>query len=269
MLAFRVAYIGTDYHGFQIQPKLRTVEGEILRALRKLGIIKDKRSSRFSYASRTDAGVHALSQVVAFRTESHLAEPRVINSELPEDIRFYARAEAPENFNARRDAIYKRYRYYLYSENLDIKEMREASKLFIGEHDFRNFSSERETNTVRKVHSVEIRLEPPFAIIDICADSFLYNMARKMITALKMVGEGKRTKEWISELLSLSSSEGIPSAPPQGLILEEVRYENLEFMIDEYALKSAVEVMKSRFASIAPLAESIKDIETSLESMKS
>ncbi|MDI3502861.1 MAG: tRNA pseudouridine38-40 synthase [Archaeoglobi archaeon] len=268
MFAFRVAYIGTDYHGFQIQPRVRTVEGEILRALKRLGIVKDKKSSSFSYASRTDAGVHALSQVVAFRTDSNLAEPRIINSELPEDIRFYARAEAPENFNARRDALYKRYRYYLYSEDLDIKEMREASRLFIGKHDFRNFSSERKKDTVRTVYSLEIRLEPPFAIIDICADSFLYNMARKIITALKMVGEGERPKEWISELLSLSSSEGIPPAPPQGLILEEVRYENLDFVVDEYALKSAVGIMKSRFASLAPLAESIRDMENSLESMK-
>jgi len=269
MLAFKVAYIGTDYHGFQIQPNVRTVEAEILKALKELEIIKDKKASKFSYASRTDAGVHALSQVIAFETESDLAEPRIINSRLPDDIKVYARAEAPPDFNARRDALYKRYRYYLYFENLDVREMREASKLLMGTHDFRNFSSEKETNTVRTIHSIEIRLEPPFAIIDICANSFLYNMARKIITALKAVGEGEKPKEWISELLCPEKlSEGIPSAPPQGLILEEVHYKDVEFSVDDYARKSAILMLKNRFASLAPLTESIKNMEESLQKLR-
>ena len=267
MLAFKVAYLGPEYHGFQIQPELRTVEGEILRALRELEIIRDKRSSKFSYASRTDAGVHAISQVVAFETGSDLAEPRVINSRLPEDIKFYAMSEVSPEFNARRDAAYKRYRYYLYSESLDVREMREASKLLVGTHDFRNFSSEKEGNTVRTVHAIEIRLEPPFAIIDICANSFLYNMVRKIITALKMVGEGQRPKEWIQELLESEVSEGIPAAPPQGLILEEVHNRDEEFTVDDYARKSAVEMLKNRFISLAPLTESIRDMVETLEKL--
>ncbi|MDK2795451.1 MAG: tRNA pseudouridine38-40 synthase, partial [Archaeoglobaceae archaeon] len=111
--AIKIAYFGDNFFGSQFQPDRRTVAGEILKALKSFGI-----DSRLSFAGRTDTGVHALGQVVAFNTESKIT-PRMLNSELPEDITAWALAEVPEDFNPRK-ASSRVYSYVFYDEGYDL-----------------------------------------------------------------------------------------------------------------------------------------------------
>jgi len=160
-VALKLAYIGTEFHGSQIQPNVETVEGELFKALRNLGIIESPKSANYTCAGRTDAGVHALEQVIAFDTEKlNLAIPRVINSELPPGIWVWAHAEVPLSFDARRDAVSRHYRYVMSGKEYDISRIREASKFLLGTHDFENFSrTNGEKSTVRTIERIDARVD--------------------------------------------------------------------------------------------------------------
>jgi len=192
-IALKLAYIGTNYSGFQTQPGRLTIEGTLIQALKKLGIIKDQQSARFSTSGRTDKGVHALGAVVAFETDTPmLATARNINSELPPDIWTWGRAHVPLSFDARRAAVGRSYRYILNDSGYDIHTMRDASELLQGIHDFKNFTLEKNGSTIREVKSIAVRVLGSFVIIDVTADSFLWNMVRRIVTGLMLVGSGKK-----------------------------------------------------------------------------
>ena len=111
--ALKVAYIGTDFHGFQVQPDVKTIEGELLRALSELNIIDNRHSANYIAAGRTDKGVHAIGQVIAFDTDNpDMVMPRAINSRLPGTIWTWAWSEVvPPGFDPRRDTLSREYRY--------------------------------------------------------------------------------------------------------------------------------------------------------------
>ncbi len=249
-IALKIAYIGTDFEGFQIQPGKRTIELELFKALRDLNIIEDPRNAKYQSAGRTDKGVHALSQVIAFDTgKLDLAQPRIINTKLPDSIWTWARALVPEDFDPRREAVKREYRYVLYDENFALEKMRSAAKLFIGEHDFANFSTrEKGKSTVRTVYNLTLEKLGNFLLIDIEANSFTWNMVRKIAAALKMIGEGKREERWI-ELMLLPSKyrEGLQSAPAFGAILKNVSYRDIKFEEDAYVKRKASKKLKECF----------------------
>jgi tRNA pseudouridine38-40 synthase len=244
-VALKLAYIGTGYHGSQIQPDVSTIEGELYKALRDLGIIEDPKSANFVSAGRTDAGVHALGQVVAFDTEKlNLAIPRVINSKLPNSIWAWAHAIVPDDFNPRYDAVCRSYRYIMSGEQYDISKIRSATKLLIGTHDFANFcTADEDRGTVRNVKRIDVRVSGAFTKIDVQADSFLWNMVRKMVTSLMMVGSGVRDLEWLEQMLDPESyEEGVEPAPAYGLTLMQVDYTlPIEWTDDGYAIRRARE----------------------------
>ncbi|HIH43727.1 MAG TPA: tRNA pseudouridine(38-40) synthase TruA [Candidatus Methanoperedenaceae archaeon] len=247
--AYRLAYIGTEFSGSQVQPDVRTIEGELFTALQGLGIITSPEDADFASAGRTDAGVHALSQTIAFNTGSPAAIPRAINSKLPEPVWLWARAEVGEDFDPRRHATAREYRYFMCSEGHDIPRMRNASTLLRGEHDFTNFATVgRGKNPVRIVERLDIRVAGDVIIIDIKANAFLWHMVRKIVTALSLVGSGARNMDWLSQMLAPGEfKEGLTPAPAYGLLLKNIEYPGLKWQEDAYTKRLAEERMYRRF----------------------
>jgi tRNA pseudouridine38-40 synthase len=265
-VALKIGYLGTNYHGFQIQPQseVPTIEGELFKALKRLGVLEDRKRADYSYAGRTDKGVHALAQVVSFDTTNQKVTPRMINSMLPNDIWALAIAKPHAGFNARKEAIRREYRYFLFLDTeLDISRMRDASELLIGAHDFSNFSQRdglEGTILIKEIKQVDIVKSDPFIIIDIAASGFLRKMVRKIVSALCMVGSGKKDKSWINNLLELKIKEQIEPAPAFGLVLKEVSYRELEFVVDEYAKRRITARLKKDLFFHASMARVLRDM---------
>ena len=135
--ALKIGYIGTNFHGFQRQPDLRTVEEELIYHLRKLNYIDDLKKSRFRIAGRTDAGVHSLGNVISFQSEKDV-RVNEINNSLPDDIQILASAPVRYAFKPRY-AQMRQYRYMLF-QDLDIDKLRECAEIFKGTHNFTNFT---------------------------------------------------------------------------------------------------------------------------------
>ncbi|MGL4670076.1 MAG: tRNA pseudouridine(38-40) synthase TruA [Methanobacteriaceae archaeon] len=159
-VALKIAYIGSNFYGFQRQPNVRTVEGELIKAFLDLEIIEDVAKSRFSLGGRTDRGVHALGNVISFRTDKEIYINQV-NAILPKDVQIIATAKVQMGFKPR----YAESRYYRYllldddPDDLNIELMKKVASYFIGEHDFTNFSkkdSSKSRNPIRKIDKLEI-----------------------------------------------------------------------------------------------------------------
>ncbi|MHC1636350.1 MAG: tRNA pseudouridine(38-40) synthase TruA [Candidatus Methanospirareceae archaeon] len=265
-VALKIGYIGTNYHGFQIQPDVPTIEGEIFKALKKLDILEDRKKANYSSSGRTDKGVHAISQVISFDTSHPKISPRMLNSELPEDIFAFAMATPYEGFDARRDAISREYRYFLFNDGLDVEKMKEASKLFVGTHNFFNFSYgySSEKATIKRIYAIDMEERGNFIVIDVKARSFLRMMVRKIVGALKMVGEGLKDEVWIEDLLELRLKERIEAAPAHGLILKDVVYRGVEFEEDEYAKGRIIEKIKEEVFFHSTIVEVLEEMRKSL-----
>ncbi|WP_406670770.1 tRNA pseudouridine(38-40) synthase TruA [Methanolobus sp. ZRKC4] len=244
-VALKIAYVGTGYHGSQVQPDVGTIEGELFKALTELEIIEDLKTARFSSSGRTDTGVHAREQVIAFDTDKpNLAIPRVINSKLPTAIWAWAHAEVPDDYDPRRWATCRRYRYVMSGEQYDISRIRSASRILVGKHDFANFcTKEGDKSTIRTIEKIDVRVSGTLTKIDIQANSFLWNMVRKIVTALTMVGSGVRDEEWLNQMLDPESyEEGLEPASAYGLTLMKVEYmQPIDWCEDGYAIRRASE----------------------------
>ncbi|MCL2141910.1 MAG: tRNA pseudouridine(38-40) synthase TruA, partial [Methanimicrococcus sp.] len=216
---------------------------ELLKALKEVGAIENEKTADLSAAGRTDAGVHSSNLVVTFYTSNpRMALPRVLNSKLPNDLWAWAYAEVASDFDPRRHAVSRKYRYILSADGYDISKMREAAKLFIGEHNFLNFSKKDKANKkspVRNIEKLDIRSQGPVIRIDIEANSFLWNMIRKIVSSLILVGTDNRPIEWISQMLDPENyEEGIEPAPAYGLILVGVSYDpEPEWVADGYSMR--------------------------------
>ncbi|MCJ7445408.1 MAG: tRNA pseudouridine(38-40) synthase TruA [Methanotrichaceae archaeon] len=258
-VALKLAYLGDKYYGFQHQPNLITVESELRKALHRIGVI----NGDFCYAGRTDRGVSALGQVIDFWIDddkAHLAIPRCINGRLPRDIWAWAYAIVPVGFSARWNALWREYRYILWNNGLDLDRMREAAEFLKGEHDFRNFSSCK-NDTIRNILKLEISTNNGLIVFDIRADGFLWSMVRKIVCALELVGSVDRDPNWIHDLLDPTLNKGSPTALAEGLILMDVGYDALEWIMDDYSRKRAINnldaIVKRRMSS-ANVAESLR-----------
>lgn len=254
--ALKIAYIGNDFYGSQYQPGIRTVEGDLRKALAEAGVISER--AKLSMSGRTDAGVHALCQVVSFTPDDpKLAEPRVINSRMPKDMWTYARADVPDDFDPRRHATSRKYRYILYAPDVIERRIVESSKMFLGTHDFTYFSSvEPNKNPVRTIKNISVTKYGDLYFIDIEADSFLWNMVRKIVTGLRLVGSNKRPVQWIEEKLRPGGhGDGIPPAPACGLYLMNVNYEGISFITDEYSRQRAYQRLLHTYEWYYTMAE--------------
>lgn len=242
-----VAYDGTNFAGYQLQPGMRTVQAEIDKALVK--IHKDK--SVHSVASgRTDAGVHANGQVIHFDTSLTLPVDRwqmALNVLLPTDIRIVEINYVDEDFHARYSATGKTYLYiwsyaevhspfernysvHLGNRHPDVKKMQEAASHFVGTHDFTSFCSTKTAtaNKVRTVRELAIYEQDDKLIMQIEGDGFLYNMVRTIAGMLLAVGKGWQQPEDVKAILALKNRQAAgKTAPAHGLYLESVTYESI------------------------------------------
>jgi tRNA pseudouridine38-40 synthase len=274
-IALKLGYLGTRYHGFQIQPQSAgpTVEGALFDALTALKLIEDRTSSNYAAAGRTDKGAHALAQVISFDTASAIVTPRMVNSQLPGDIWVYALTKPCATFNARKDAISREYRYFLplFPEAaLDLAQMREAAACFIGTHDFSSFAQPPGPNELeaehyspfREIKRIAITADScgSFLIIDIEADSFLRKMVRKIVSALAMVGRGMRDTEWIEALLERRLAEQIEPVAANGLMLKNVSYPGVSFTVDEYAKRRMVTRLTAELQFHATIAAVLREM---------
>lgn len=239
MRAFRVAYDGRSFHGFQRQPTVPTVEETLLDAVRTLGLAPDDGlPPGYAAAGRTDAGVSALAQTVGFRCPAWCS-PAALNGELPGEVRAWAAADAPDGFHATRDATHRAYTYYLYAPGLDAGRAAAALATLCGEHDFRNLTPDAR-GTVRDLGGSLTR-EGDFLVVRLVAGGFARQLVRRVVSLVRAVGDGEplATVERTLVPTPLPGHEGVPPAPAEPLVLSHVAYPGLEFVGDESAAASA------------------------------
>jgi tRNA pseudouridine38-40 synthase len=238
-----ISYDGSEFSGYQVQPKKRTVQSQIEAALAKMH--KDV-NVKISASGRTDAGVHARGQVIHFDSPLPLTEEKweiALNSMLPEDISILCVEKADSDFHARFDASGKEYRYFLYQSlkrdpfqrnyafhypfPLNIEAMNEACSYLLGTHDFSSFCSARTevADKVRTIETIEISQEEELLSFRFVGNGFLYNMVRILVGTIVEVGSGKRKPEDIVEILEKKDRRYAgKTAPAQGLYLWKVFY---------------------------------------------
>lgn len=237
-----VAYDGTDYCGWQVQPNGMTVE-EILN--RELSALTGEEVKVIG-ASRTDAGVHAEGNVAVFDTETGIPAERIayaLNCRLPEDIVAVRSEEVPGDWHPRYQCSVKTYEYRILNREmpdpvcrrstvhvsypLNLGDMRTAAGYLKGEHDFKSFCSPHTEvkDTVRTVHSLEIEKEGDIITVRISGNGFLYNMVRIIVGTLINVGRGACPPEKVKEILEARDRrKAAATAPAKGLVLKYIRY---------------------------------------------
>ena len=242
-LKLQVHYLGTLYHGWQVQPDRPTVQGTLESALSRLTGEK----ARISGAGRTDAGVHARGQVASFTTASGIPARGILlgtNNFLPEDIRVMSVEEAHAGFHARHHALSKDYAYRFSTApvlspflaptvesvrgDMDLAPMERAAEYFVGRHDFTAFcgSEGRQKDAVREVTVSRFGEEPgTIRVYQISADGFLQYLVRTIVGTLFEVGRGRINPDSIPEILaSRNRARAGPTAAARGLTLERVHY---------------------------------------------
>jgi tRNA pseudouridine38-40 synthase len=239
-----ISYDGSGFFGYQVQPKKRTVQFELETALAKMH--KGEHIKVFA-SGRTDAGVHAKGQVVHFDSPLPIAVEKwqiALNSLLPEDISVLSVIKVDSSFHARFDTIGKEYRYVLqlskmrdpfqrnfsvlYPYDLNIEAMKEASRFFIGTHDFTSFCSAKTEveDRVRTIEIIDFLQDKDFLTLRFVGNGFLYNMVRILTGTLLEVGLGKRKPEEMPDILvKVDRRFAGKTAPAQGLYLWKVFYE--------------------------------------------
>lgn len=235
-------YDGENYHGWQRQPQVTTIQGMIEEALAK--VLQEKMN--LIGAGRTDAGVHARGQVANFKTKSNIPLKNLkaaLNGLLPEDIVVRHAVQVPDDFHARYDAKSKSYCYtilnsplpspfyrkyaYFFPHPLDTAAMKRAAKFLVGRHDFSSFRGAGMTrgNHIRKVKRLRISTEKELIRLDMEADGFLYNMVRIIAGTLLEAGRGKMVAGEVRRILRAKDRrQAGPTLPARGLCLVKVKY---------------------------------------------
>lgn len=251
-LKFTIAYDGGEFHGWQWQRGVRTVQEEIETVARRVV----RQPINLVGASRTDAGVHARGQVAHMRTSCAIPADnlrRAIGCRLPTDIAIVRVADVPAAFHATRDALRKLYRYRIHNSArrpveqhaarqswhvwfpIDVERMQLAADRMAGTRDFAAFASagSPRSSTIRTVFRVHVQRRPDTVVVDVEGDGFLYNQVRNMVGTLVEVGRGRWAPERIDTILSSGDRQQAgPTAPPAGLSLEWIEYPPLRSYTD-------------------------------------
>ncbi|HMF15051.1 MAG TPA: tRNA pseudouridine(38-40) synthase TruA [Gemmataceae bacterium] len=239
-----LSYDGTDFNGWQTQPGYRTVQETLEEAIAKL---TSEDRVRVNASGRTDAGVHALGQVVNFYSTTQVPADvlvRAINAHLPADVVVREAADVPQSFDANHDAKRKLYRYVIHDgavpdpflrkyccqsrHPLDAAAMRRAAEPLKGRHDFHSFETDwpNRMSSVRTITHLSVNRFGEWVWIDVEADGFLYNMVRAIAGTLMNVGRGYWAEEQVAKILAAEDrAQAGPTAPALGLFLVRVTYE--------------------------------------------
>ena len=242
-IALRLMYVGTNYHGWQVQKNAVSVAATLEKALASVV----GHPVKCTGAGRTDAGVHAETYVANFRTTSRIPcdrLPLAVNTRLPEDIVVVRATQVPDEFNAIGSCLKKEYTYRIYNSrlgnafyvnrawfyprHLDEAVMARAAAGFVGTHDFaavRSVGTETRT-TVRTVYYFDITRTGDLIECRVCADGFLYNMVRAMVGTCVYAAEGKIDPDGIADLLAgRNRTAAGPTVPPGGLYMTRLWYD--------------------------------------------
>lgn len=245
-LKLTLSYDGTGYFGWQSQPNRKTIQDELERALARI----TGEPTPAIASGRTDAGVHALGQVVSVRTSSSMPTDvlqRALNANLPPHIAVLQVQDAPHGFHAIRDALSKRYRYLIHDgvapdpigrhyvwripRRLDEGQMHASAQALVGTHDFSSFEAAgaERVSSIRTITEISVvrrqELGAERIVFEVEADGFLYHMVRNIVGVLVKVGRGRRPVEWTAEVLAAKSRlAAANTAPASGLFLASVRY---------------------------------------------
>lgn len=241
-ILLRVAYDGTDFHGWQVQPNARSVEGELNKAIQKM----TGEEISVIGASRTDAGVHGMGNVAVFDTLSPIPADKfmyALNTKLPEDVSVVESCDVVADFHPRHCDSIKTYEYRFYVSEVnnplkrrnayriqyrpDTKLMNEAAAYLVGEHDFKSFCSVHTSaeTTVRKLYSAAVREDGEDIVIRVSGAGFLYNMVRIIAGTLLDVGNKKYNPGHIKDILEgRDRTLAGPTLEPQGLTLISIEF---------------------------------------------
>ncbi|KAJ4850522.1 hypothetical protein Tsubulata_029818 [Turnera subulata] len=264
-VALKVMYFGQRFYGFSSEAQMDpTVESEIFKALQKtMLLIGDKKEIQYSRCGRTDKGVSAVGQVIALFLRSKLKQSgtnnntigriveeqqdgeidyvRVLNRVLPKDIRIMGWSPVPTDFSARFSCLSREYKYFFWSDNLNILDMETAGKKFVGEHDFRNFCKMDAVNVHNYIrHIISFEISPfnmssdghQLCVIKFKGTAFLWHQVRCMVAVLFMIGQGFESPDVIDALLDIDRTPRKPQylmAPEIPLVLRSCEFGNLKF----------------------------------------
>ncbi len=220
-LALRIAYDGRSFYGHQRQPDARTVEGECITALKAAKILRDPQEAFFRSASRTDRGVSAVGNVIAF--DSALRPEAAVGAftDRAEDVWAWAVAEVPAGFHPRH-ARERWYRYHLY-DDYPLSALREAASLFVGDHDMRSFTSDPPSGPV-PIHRIDVTRDDDAILVDVRGRSFRRGMVRRIVSALLGHARGDVGLEEIRVAL-MGHVQDFGMVPAEPLFLMEVLYD--------------------------------------------
>lgn len=219
-VALKIAYDGRDFHGHQRQPAARTVEGECILALQSARIISTPQEAFFRSASRTDRGVSAVGNVIAFRSALPLAAVAGAFNDRARGVWGWAIAEVPDAFHPRH-ALERWYRYHLF-DDLSVATLRRAGRLFQGQHDFRSFTSDPPGGPFA-IRRVSVAKRRGATIIDVRARSFRRGMVRRIVAAMIACARNDVEPDAIRKALG-GEHHDFGSAPPEPLFLMDVDY---------------------------------------------
>jgi len=285
MRAFRLAYDGRPFYGFQRQPSVPTVEGALFDGLRALSVMPPAADKPTGYAAagRTDAGVSALAQTVAFECPEWLS-PRALNSELPATIRAWASTDVADDFHATHDPTRREYVYHLYAPRevdddgrtldgrptIDDDRAADAVDALSGRHDFYNLTP-ADTGTERDLTATLDR-DGDVLGFTIAAGGFPRHFVRRFVAVVQAVAGGTKSLSWIESLLGEEAVDPRPqTASPEPLVLSAVDYPGVDFECDPHAAASGVDAFGERALDAfvghrlsTTLAEHLDDAEDNL-----
>lgn len=220
-MALKIAYDGTAFYGHQRQPDARTAEGECLRALQAMKILRDPQEAFFRSASRTDRGVSAVGNVIAFHSPLRPAAAAGAFNSRARGVWAWAAAEVPEGFHPRH-ARERWYRYHLFAP-LPVDVLRRAGALFSGEHDFRSFTSDPPPGPF-SINEVAVAEDAGLIVVDVRARSFRRGMVRRIIAAMVSCARGDAELADVRDALD-GERRDFGSVPPEPLFLMDVTYD--------------------------------------------
>jgi tRNA pseudouridine38-40 synthase len=263
-VALKIAYDGRAFFGHQRQPDRRTVEGECLAALRGARIVRDPRDAFFRSASRTDRGVSAIGNVVAFDTS--FAGQGIVGAfnSRAKDVWAWAIAEVPMSFHPRH-AIERWYRYTVLAD-VSAEAIRQAAILFVGTHDFRAFCAEPVSGPLT-IERMDVGQTEDAIVIDVRARSFRRGMVRRMVAAILAVARGIASSSDLRRALD-GAKQDFGSVPPEPLVLVDVRYEfpfRIQLkpaVLEAWARRKSEHVLGLRFLSDLRAATNSSSVRT-------